>query len=149
MEKAPACPTFLDGLGSRCQDRDRIAMEQREASAALPARAAFGLSLGGRLVQDDSQRGEHQQPACGGLRPKNRRRQSIFVCRYGLSEGRDDEARGDASEGGNERGGAGSGSVEQSRALAQAERKEREATLRDKEMEIGAHKLKVGPEGQR
>ena len=31
-----------------------------------------------------------------------------------------------------------------SRRVSQAERKEREATLRDKEMEIGAHKLKAG-----
>ena len=30
-----------------------------------------------------------------------------------------------------------------SRAMSQAERKEREVTLRDKEMEIGAHKLKA------
>ena len=45
MEKAPALALFLMGFGSRCQDRDRIAMEQREASAALQEGAACGLCL--------------------------------------------------------------------------------------------------------
>ena len=151
-EGTGACPSFLGGFwfalpgsGPHCHGAARSQCCAPRGSC-LWTLSWMSLGVDGCQMRTTPQRGEHQQPARGGLRHlKNKTGQGVapFLSLV-LPKAETMKREVTLLKVGQRGCGVCQGVGAQQPRSPQAERKEREATLRDKEMEIGAHKLKAG-----